>query len=282
MAPKFTKRLLRGRRRETCAITVDQPKAAALCFDKVYTSNSLDVPMHLRPVYARFGNAAVVGGTAARKFDFRPNSASLHQDLQRGAVELCRGLTQEGLRPVRYYDELEFADAAYQEGDSAFIGIALRNIDVASEEALDWGSVLQFREDPEAIADYRRMRHWFDAKLVSKPLTFVEDEISIRMEKYLDALSKHGVSVRRGEIMSCVAKAGAAAAGVAALSIVGLPGVIAAVATALSAMCAGGTVVAKVREIKADERTQRVSGQGAEVAFVHRIYELQDPTNSRP
>ncbi len=265
----FTRRLVHGAR-ETCAITVSRPKSAALAFDKVYASKDFDVPQKLRPVYARAGNIAVTGGTAARAVDFRPSAGALDLDIATGAKGLCRGLQREGLRPVRYYDERTYEDQNYTHGDDRFIGITLRNINVVDEDELTWEQVLQFRNDDEAVAAYRRIRHWFDVELAGKSQAFVEDAIAKKMDAYKGALAKHGFRARRGEITSYLATAS-----VLGGTIAGSASVIVAAAAVVGAIFVTETVLAKIEEIDRDARAVRVGGQGSEVSFVHRMEALK-------
>jgi len=111
-------------------------------------------------------------------------------------------------------------DAEYTFGDREVIVAALREFEVVDEESLAWQQVLEFRRDSEARADYRRLVHWLDAAMVGRPKNFVIDEIGMRVERYRQAVRKHGLKSRLGVLASLVdAKAlvGAAAAASGAL-----------------------------------------------------------------
>lgn len=264
------KRLREG---EVCAVTLHRPKTAALLFDRVYCADP-QIPYDLTPGWTRSpGGIIETGGSANRVLRFGPNLEQLENDIRDHAPTLMDFIARHGFRPVPYYETLDSLDSVYAPGDTSFIGLALEDVIVVDEEQLEWNQVVEFRSDEDSAADYRRLVHWFDSTMKEKELTFVQDELASRYEKYKAALKKHGLLNRIGEILSMwtsLQALGSAGIGTLLGSVTSPPiGVIAAIAM-LDALTS-----AKIREIKRDERHARKYGELGELAFVHKINAMQ-------
>jgi hypothetical protein len=91
---------------------------------------------------------------------------------------------------------------AYQSGDHSAALAIVSDIDIVSEAELTWAQVQEFRSDSESRVKYKRFIHWLDKDMVGKPLSFIEDELSIRLDQYRYALRKHGILTVSGALRS--------------------------------------------------------------------------------
>lgn len=116
---------------------------------------------------------------------------------------ICEGATQAlGKTVLPIFASERKRDEEYTLGDREVVVAALRELEVVDEESLTWEQVLEFRRDVAARADYRRLVHWLDAAMVGRSRNFVVDEIAIRVERYRDAVRKHGLKSRLGVLAS--------------------------------------------------------------------------------
>lgn len=120
--------------------------------------------------------------------------------------------TEHGIPMVPIYEFTESRDCEYQEGDREAVVTTVSSLEIVDEEALKWEEVLEFRADEENKRKYKRFLHWLDKEMVSKSKSFVEDEISIRLEDYEKALKKHGIKTVVGEVSEVLAGGGLIAA----------------------------------------------------------------------
>ena len=269
------RRLTKG---ETCAITLRRPKTAALLFDRVYSA-SKDVPFDLTPGWARStGGEIEVGGSANRALRFGPTPDQLEEDIMRFPRDLMDFLAQKGFRPVPYYESLDALHSVYSPGDTGFVGLALEDVLVVDEEVLDWRQVLEFRQDSERAADYRRLVHWFDKEMKEQELTFVRDELAVRYEKYKSALSKHGIKARAGELLSILTT-------LQALGSVGIGTLIGTFTTPPLGVVAGlmmldATTTVKIRDIRLEQNHAKRYGDLGYMAFAHEMNSLTEKTHA--
>lgn len=75
---------------------------------------------------------------------------------------------------------------------------ALESLDWIDEEHLTWDQVAEVRKDEESIVALKRMLHWLDAEMAGKPVSYVADEIQLRLSEYESATKKHGIRLARG------------------------------------------------------------------------------------
>jgi hypothetical protein len=114
----------------------------------------------------------------------------------------------------------------------------------------------------------RRLRHWLDASMMGKPVSFIQDEIALKLADYEHALKKHGVVTLTGTLSEVLdPRYMAATAGVAAGLALGGAEIIA--ATAAAGLVIGRVVLSiTTRLLELDELTQR-----SEVAVIHELEE---------
>lgn len=216
---------------ENAAITL-KPKAAALCFDRVWGTSD-DV---VHPSIRCWGGTQVeLSGTGlAADFNIKTNRtpivamvgpedkklemmyASTDQGLASAFRKISRGFSGEHGTPlIPIYDFVKQRDKMYREGDNEIIVATLADLDIVDEEKLSWGQVIEFRSDKEMRGKYKRLLHWLDKETIGKSPNFIEDEIAQRLVDYNRALEKHGIKTLVGiieEALGVKLVAGAAAA----------------------------------------------------------------------
>jgi hypothetical protein len=177
----------------------------------------------------------------------------------------------------------------YRQGDASAVLTVLNNVPVIDEDALTWEQVLEFRRDSLAKASFRRMLHWLDSQMVGKSLSFVEDEVAIRLEQYDRSMRKHGLRTVVGTLTALldskflIGATTAVGLSAAALSTPGLSaaGLSAFHAGGIGALIAGAALtVSKVSlhlaklQIDAEEARNTAAG---EIAFVVAARNLSKP-----
>jgi hypothetical protein len=188
------------------------------------------------------------------------------------ARTIANAFTQaHGVPAVPMFKSQNACDIEYKAGSSQSLLAAVEGIRVVDEARLTWEQVQEVRRDTAAKARLRRMRHWLDTEMVGKPMSYVSDEIGIRVDDYENSLKKHGIETFWGAMSDLLdekfvmgisgAVAGASVAGG------GMWGAIAGAGLAIGRV----TISLRTRLI---ELRDRASGQGAEVAFVHELKKL--------
>jgi len=178
----------------------------------------------------------------------------------------CRKISKSfykkhGIPMIPIYGSVKERDTQYNEGDRKAVVIALSNIKVVDEDNLIWEQVLEFRADKEIQQKYKRFLHWLDEKMVGKSQAFVEDDISIRLKDYEQALKKHGIKTVVGEVSEVIAGGG----------LIGLADPKLGFLTA-GALVAGKVIV-KVAKILLDfDDVER--GQNSEISWVYEVKKL--------
>ena len=160
---------------------------------------------------------------------------------------------------------------AYSGGDRDAVVMCLENLEIVDEEQLTWEQVLEFRADVETMGKYKRFLHWLDKEMVGKSQAFVEDEISIRLEDYEQALKRHGIRTVIGTIEETLdGKYLLGASGIAgSLTLAGHPtlGVLAA------GLLIGGKIGVKLMQTKLDfDDVER--GPNSEISWVYEVKKL--------
>jgi hypothetical protein len=178
----------------TCAIALNRPKTAALCFDAVMTGPDSSMPPPLRPPFMiSLGGGPGVIAVTLQQTRMSTVSGTLAYDIEHHHHRLVESILVQGYRPVPYYDDRNRLRADYRPGDYGVIAAVLEDIAVVDEQAISWDQVVEFRQDADARAAYRRMMHWLDGSMVGKDPAWIRDEIERRLQEYEAALKKHGV-----------------------------------------------------------------------------------------
>jgi len=159
----------------------------------------------------------------------------------------------------------------YREGNHQTVVATLSNLEIVDEEQLSWEQVLEFRADEENQRKYKRFLHWLDKEMVGKSKSFVEDEISIRLEDYEQAIKKYGIKTAIGTIEEALdGKYLLGASGIAgSLTLAGQPllGILAA------GILIGGRVGVKLIQTKLDfDDVER--GPNSEISWVYEAKKL--------
>jgi hypothetical protein len=174
-----------------------------------------------------------------------------------------------GRTVIPVYGTKATCDAEYRAGEHEVVLTSLRQLEVVDEAALSWEQVLEFRSDPAAKADYRRLVHWLDRDMVGRTYHYVIDEIGVRLENYRTAIRKHGLKSRIGVLASVLEAKALLPASVAAGSsiVAGEP--------LWGALVAGGVLLGKVLVAVGQSRVdlQEIREEHQEVAFVTEINE---------
>lgn len=178
---------------------------------------------------------------------------------------------ERGVVGVPIFSSHVSRDREYQPGDTGALTALIRDLQVIDEDQLSIPQVLEFRQDKVSLQNLRRFRHWLDSELIGKPLTFVQDEIAVRLERYESALKKHGVVTVTGIISDLLDEK----------FVLGLSGAVASIGVTADPFWAGiaGTALTVGRATLSVSRRlvdlkDRTSIQGAEVAFVHEAAKL--------
>jgi hypothetical protein len=275
---------------ETVAVTLDTPRTAALFFDRIWQPPAIKdfVPQQLQELIV-FGATdteiwSLVGTLAMGPplhLDWQKMETIFGADTPVAELWARRGtptariysevLTQErGIRAVPIYESMGNWERDYRPGSSEVIVAALHGLGIISESDLDWAQVLEFRNDISAKTKLRRLRHWVDSTMLDKPLSYVRDELAIRLDDYEWALKKHGIKTVTGtvaELLDPKFLAGVAASS-AGLALAG--------ADFWAAVGAAGALVGRVALSVTTRLVDlaEAARSGSDVAVIHEIKQL--------
>lgn len=280
---------------ESCAVALENPKTAALFFDRIWIIGRPD---------GRTRDLTFSGGTSLEiwigalqaahgadeefpdrlPFDFPTIflDSPIHDAMSRvqGVFDtpaiarmIAQNLFEErGIHSIPMFSSSASQQQAYSVGDRCALVSSVTNLGIIDEEALTWDQVADLREDSEALEQLRALRHWVDSTMEGESIDFVTDAIGVRLQGYERTLRKHGIKTLIGSMQSVLdprfltATAGLGASlGITAGAHAGIGAVGVAVVgkTALS--------IGEAFLNLADAR----HGEGAEVAFLHEIKKLQ-------
>jgi Ca2+/Na+ antiporter len=213
---------------ETAAVALGNPKTAALCFDRVWSGASGNIPESIdfsgtTDVEVRFlafvslaRCADLIEHEEARRQVQERCFRLLEGDLQ-GLVSpletpymidaftraiadrVNRGYRLSAATAFRYHQD---CNAAYRPGSRASVIAVLSEVPVVSEENLGWDQVQQVRADNESQRRLKRLMHWLDSEMAGKSPSFIADEIEERLHEYKLTLRKHGLETSLGTISS--------------------------------------------------------------------------------
>ncbi|MHC4462595.1 MAG: hypothetical protein ACYS6W_13250 [Planctomycetota bacterium] len=188
-----------GSQEENVAITLNKVKTAALCYDRVWCPLSErehdQVPEPIRCWRISPLKIAIMSGSQKKISDL----------LKRALRPLARSMSKHfmpGLNVsfVTVYDSEAKRNFEYHEGDREAVVVTLSSLSIVDEELLSWEQVLEFRKDKENSRKYRRFLHWLDKEMIGRSQSFIEHEISLRLDDYENALKKHGIKTIVGTI----------------------------------------------------------------------------------
>ena len=268
---------------ETVAVTFHAPKTAALFFDRVWSYAGLeDRPPDDVLVYgatdAEVWPQAILLCLGPPNWDWQRIQQTfgrqgpirdLWAQTAPPASLMSNALFQEhGIKAIPMFKSIAACEREYRVGDTAAIVAAVEQLGVVDEQGLRWDQVMELRRDTEARNKLRRMRHWLDTEFVGKPVSFVSDALSVRLENYEWALRKHGIDTVLGSFADLLdhrflpaalaATAGLALAGGEFWAAVGATG-----------MLAGRAVLSVTSRLV--DLADKKRGNHSEVAFIHQI-----------
>ena len=273
---------------ETVAVTFETPKTAALCFDRVWSHES--VVDHPPPeLYAYGATQYEIYSLALSLATFqRPELAERLRSFftnevlatYPGLVKITGAgfharstsevLAAAGLRTIPVYSSAQNCDAEYAPGRTEVVVTALQAIEIVDESALSWEQVVQFRQDNTARNHFRKLVHWLDTELVGKPASYIADEMGVRLERYDAALRKHGIQTALGAIEAVFDPKFLGAASAITGGLAFASSITAAVAT--GAALAVGRVACTIARSLVDRSTELQSH--APIAFIHHVRRL--------
>lgn len=109
-----------------------------------------------------------------------------------------------GITAVPLYDTEFTRDKEYQAGDRSVLVAVFERLPVPVEAALEWPQVLEFRQDRETRLKLTRLLHWLDDGMIGRPHSFVQNEITQRIDDYSQALRKHGIKTTLGSMSAMI------------------------------------------------------------------------------
>ncbi|MHC4535905.1 MAG: hypothetical protein ACYS6K_18300 [Planctomycetota bacterium] len=232
---------------ESVAVASENPKTAALCYDRIIDFFD-DVP---EPLLVRIHTKEYLllqWAQIAREDDvaanFPPGEGNSSADLEaffkrywgvssdpgqhylppsEAMKFLARQCSESlwleyGLPATPVYASTAQREAQYKEGNFEVLTTTLSDLEIVDEQSTPWDAIRQFREDKEAQRKYRRLIHWLSADMVGKSQAFIEDAIAIKLEDYNWALRKHGIKTVLGAISETLNPRSLLATGAAGLT----------------------------------------------------------------
>jgi hypothetical protein len=208
---------------QSAAVALFRPKVAALCYDRVW-GMSPEMPGSIRfsggtnfEIEMLVRHHLLLETSMLRKQDVRFRhgleaqyrafgeglAATLAKTGEQPSSPLAGGLTRavaKHVDAVSIYTSGRQLSEEYEQGDHAAALVTAANVSMVDENSLTWEQVLEFREDTEARLAYRQYVHALDAEMLGKPLSYIQDEMAIRLEKHDKALRDHGISPLSGVI----------------------------------------------------------------------------------
>lgn len=213
---------------ETSAVTLTMPKTAALCYDRVWAGVRYDIPDDIgfrgitsEEMYFRL-QAIVLDALSTSRSDTNPALSPHTQlviadilravspgesdlSLSKATQHITRAIaecvaSQYDVSAVPLYESRAARESEYRSGDRSVLVATLSNVALVDENAITWEQVSELRRDAGMLRKFRRLAHWLDAEMVGKSLTFVQDEIAIRLDDYEAAIKKHGLMTTVGTL----------------------------------------------------------------------------------
>lgn len=253
LSDEHARRVELPRPTETASVAIFTPKVAALCYDRVWSGLNVEVPPQIRfhtqaPVeddtilVSTVGNfviehcqstertlllLAVLRQLTENTLGFDITDTEVGAKMNRALAESIR--KSYNLAVSATYATVAARDEQYAPGQQAALVAVLSHVAVPDESKLTWEQVVAFRNDAEMRMKLKRLTHWLDSSMVGKSWQFIEDEITIRLLDYENALRKHGLRTAVGTLATVLDSrtllATAAATATATLTGGGIAGV---------------------------------------------------------
>ena len=207
-------------RGQSCSITdVQQAKAAALLFDKIFVLGSTE----LKPLdynAESFRDRTGIPSEVA----FIPDFKLIADDNQGAALlvvlnneKFIRGegassglnshmnkiysehFARTGVSVVPTYSSENMFDEDYAGEESVAFNAVIQNIPLISDDNA-WDTILEIRNDSESLAKVRALRVWLRDSLGKKSLPEAQDIIETKLSDYRWAIRKHGLETTIGTL----------------------------------------------------------------------------------
>jgi len=191
---------------ESVAISLN-PKTAALCYERVWSSWEGRVPQPIRCFGGTWMERSLYGFRLDQAMSDPPfniyDKISFMHNIDLSAI--ARSFSFEcGMPMVPIYDSAASRELAHRAGDRQVVVATLADLNIVSEESLKWEQVLEFRKDRDSQFKYRRFLHWLNKEMIGRPQNFIHEEIEFRLHDYEHALQKHGIKTIVGTISEAV------------------------------------------------------------------------------
>lgn len=263
---------------ESAAATLLYPKTAALLFDRIWIAATIidaQTPREILFSPSAYSALQYAFSSGSQDMSLRrrvetsieQDSAAMESQFFKNIDDIQRTL---GHPVVPIYQSARAFCATYRPGAKEMLVLAMNRLPLVNEGALDWEQVMEVRADVASRDSIRRFVRWADETLVGQPEAVLASEIEARLNKYTDALKKHGLKTRVemvASILDITPKLQVAAAAAAAR--------YAGVADFLTAGAAGGALIVGDIAIKLakvlvayDEGLSKLRSEHAEVAFL--------------
>lgn len=204
---------------QSAAVAFTLPKTSALVFDRVWGALDSSMPPEIAfwtgtieeaAYVAAFGNAvlrqqpdtawgrdAVFGGVVVDPSSETLQNAPYHTNKLAAAIgEGAKG----PIIPV--YSAASVRDREFSVGSRAALVASIDGLNLISEDDLSWEQVREIRRDRDSVRKLRRLMHWLERDMIGRDLTFIQDELAIRIEDYHAVLANHGLRTVIGSIAS--------------------------------------------------------------------------------
>jgi hypothetical protein len=271
---------------ETCAIAPDNPKTAALFFDRIWFPFPHDKVLEdivfyggtQFEIWSNVLSTLMSGETLLSECELEKvlENSPIRQEIEllkeNNESALLARVVAEAFRQERGIDVIpiftsgEAMDRAYVAGDRRALLVAVESLNLINESELTWEHVIEIRRDTESTRKLRQLRHWADSLLEGKSVAYISDEIGVKLAEYEWTMRKHGIKTVLGSMQTILDSRF-----IGALSILGCAmatgfgpkaGLLSAT---IPAMAKAGFSVGEALLNLADARR----GPGAEVAFVY-------------
>lgn len=166
--------------------------------DRLY---SIFMLQSMRPLASQPGILPDDAGEDVRK-KYQQGRSSIDKILSESLQGFCDFYREKlKLGPITIYSS-QSIDEEFCEGNLATLVPIIDNLQIVDERELSWEKVSEFRKDERSRRSYHNLMHWLNGNMVGKSEAFIEDAISIKLEKYETALENHGIKTQLGCLTS--------------------------------------------------------------------------------
>ena len=206
---------------ESAVISVVAPRTAALFADRVWTC-AAEIPAEIGIDFFTPQEAVLRGlvdTVASRLLGIGDDNASSAEQLddakcdelltklaiaeakvaphlEKLAATAIGGASQN--RIVPFMSSQPSLQQLHVAGSFDAISVTISALEIVDESQLTWDLVQEFRKDQVARTKLRRFIHWLDGELDGESLSYVHDEIALRLDEYRNTIQSWGIKTVRG------------------------------------------------------------------------------------